>query len=76
MLLRIMGIPELVYYRGRFRASMVWPGPGREESTDVQAPGEPALKSVKGADKLGRENPLPPAVLDTRGLQARAARSH
>jgi hypothetical protein len=69
---RIISIPEAVYYRGRFRASVAWTKVGRPEGDgDSPAPDE-GVQPVEEAVRPLRERLLP-ARTDKLGLQARPA---
>jgi hypothetical protein len=75
MLRRIIGIPEVVYYRGRFRASLAWPKVGHGDGEgDSAALDEGAPQVTREADRLLRDRPLP-ARTDKLGLQVRPAGS-
>jgi hypothetical protein len=75
MLRRIIGIPEAVYYRGRFRASVAWPKVGRGNGKgDSAALDEGTSQVTREADRMLRDRPLPTRT-DKLGLQVGPASS-
>lgn len=72
MLRRIIGLPEAVYYRGRFRASVAWTKVGHEPGRgDWTAPDEAAQQNAREGDRPLRERLLPGRL----GLRATPAGS-
>ena len=75
MLRKIISIPEGVYYRGRFRASLAWSKVSlRGGEGDSPTADEAASQAINEPDRLLQERALL-AKTKTSGLQARPAGS-
>lgn len=60
MLRRIVNIPEGVYYRGRFRATVAWSKVSGSDGEDIAViHGEKRTRAAGEADKALRERGMP-----------------
>jgi hypothetical protein len=75
MLRKIISIPEGVYYRGRFRATIAWSKVSRRRGEgDSPAADVGASQAINEPDRLLQERALP-ARTKPSGLQVRPAGS-